>query len=212
MKSKLAASDNTVVLLKDFDEKRSDLTLSDASTSEDITAFSSAQGVPLIQVFSPESSEKIFKSSIQVHSLFFTNTASDHHAPTMAAFTESAKDNRGKSLFINVPSSEARVMEYFGFKEADLPAYVLADMRGNGMKKYFFSGKFEKSAVNDFVSSFFAGTLSATLKSEEPSPEDTTGPVVVLKGKSFKELVLDNDKDVLVEVHFTDIYYTYNNY
>lgn len=39
------------------------------------------------------------------------------------------------------------------------------------------------------------------LKSEEPAPEDTTGPVIVLKGKSFDELVLKNTKDVFVEFY-----------
>ena len=43
--------------------------------------------------------------------------------------------------------------------------------------------------------------MKPTLKSETPSEEDTKGDVVVVKGSSFNELVLDNTKDVLVEFY-----------
>lgn len=47
-------------------------------------------------------------------------------------------------------------------------------------------------SLSDFEEKFEAGKLSPTLKSEEPAEEDLAEPVKVLKGKSFKELVLDN--------------------
>ena len=46
-----------------------------------------------------------------------------------------------------------------------------------------------------------ATTVDPFPRSEEVTPEDTAGDVVVLKGKSFAELVLDNNKDVLVEFY-----------
>ena len=46
-----------------------------------------------------------------------------------------------------------------------------------------------------------ATTVDPFPRSEEVTPEDTAGDVVVLKGKSFAELVLDNDKDVLVKFY-----------
>lgn len=52
-----------------------------------------------------------------------------------------------------------------------------------------------------YTQDYFAGNLKPFLKSEEPAPEDTAAPVKVIKGKSFKELVIDNDKDVLVEFY-----------
>ncbi len=51
--------------------------------------------------------------------------------------------------------------------------------------------------MNDFLS----GNLKPTLKSEEPTPEDTTGDVVVLRGTTFNDLVINNSKDVLVEFY-----------
>ena len=69
------------------------------------------------------------------------------------------------------------------------------------MKKFIYSGPFSAPELSAFGTSFFEGKLTPTLKSEEPSPADTAEDVVVLKGKSFNELVLDNDKDVLVEFY-----------
>ena len=41
-------------------------------------------------------------------------------------------------MMINVPSTEARVLEFFGIKAEDLPVAVYADMspEAGGMKKY----------------------------------------------------------------------------
>jgi protein disulfide-isomerase A1 len=200
VKSKLGSKSGSIALLKDFDELRADYDLTD-----DVTAakdFISGNAVPLVQTFSQESSQKIFKSPITSHSLFFTKTDDAHHKPTMDVFTEIAKANRGKVLFINVPSTESRVLEYFGFKDTDLPAYVLADMGGKGaMKKYVYDGKMEAKDIQAFIDTFYSGDLKPTLKSETPDSSDTAGDVVVLKGTSFKELVIDNSKDVLVEFY-----------
>ena len=120
----------------------------------------------------------------------------------MGAFQDAALTFRGQTLMINVPKSEDRVLDYFGITEKDLPAAVLADMSVEGtMKKYPMPGPFDKDSINSFVEAALMGTLKPSLKSEEPEPEDTTGPVTVLRGKSFNELVIDNDKDVLVEFY-----------
>jgi len=42
--------------------------------------------------------------------------------------------------------------------------------------------------------------LNPFLKSEEP-PADNSEPVKVIVGKTFKDLVLDESKDVLLEVY-----------
>ncbi|CAE7767649.1 P4hb, partial [Symbiodinium microadriaticum] len=114
-----------------------------------------------------------------------------------------AKGFKGKALVVNVPHTEDRVLEFFGITKASLPAIVLVDMSGgSSMKKYPYDGASDDAAaITAHVSGVFEGKVKATLKSEEPSPADTAGDVVVLKGKSFNELVMDNEKDVLVEFY-----------
>ena len=202
VKAELAVSDNTLVVLKNFDEKRNDLAIGDAFDAEATALFVGGNSAPLVQIFTPEASKKIFSSPIQQHVLFFTKKDSDHHAGAIEAYTKVAAQFKGKTLFVNVPSTESKVLEFFGITEAHLPTMVLADLGAeSGIKKYPYAGPVDVDQIAAHVQSFLNGELTPHLKSEEVAPEDTTGDVVVLKGKSFKELVLDNDKDVLVEFY-----------
>jgi len=202
VKAKLAVTDDTIVVIKNFDELRNDLPVGDSFDAEAVAEFVSGSSIPLVQIFTPEASKKIFSSPIQQHVLFFTNKDADHHAAAIAAYTKAAAQFRGKTLFVNVPSSETKVMEFFGITEAQCPTMVIADLGAeSGIKKYPYSGEVDADQIAAHVNAFLNGELTPHLKSEEVSADDTTGDVVVLKGNSFKELVLDNDHDVLVEFY-----------
>jgi protein disulfide-isomerase A1 len=202
LRSKLGVNGDTVVVLKSFDDLRADHAVGDKFVSEDVYKFISANSIPLVQTFTPENAKKIFGSPVQQHVLFFTDKDSDHHASTMSAYTSAAGNFKGKLLFVNVPSSEKKILDYFGITSSQLPTAVLADLGSEGgIKKYPFSGPHDSESVSTFAKSFLGGDLKPSLKSEDPAPEDTAGDVVVLKGKSFADLVLNNEKDVLVEFY-----------
>lgn len=202
---KLAVSTNTVIVLKNFDEKRGDLAVGDAFDADAATVFINGESTPLIQEFSQETSRAIFSSKITKHALFFTDKEASHHSSTVSTFSTVAKGFKGQALFVNVPASEEnkRVLDFFGIAKDQLPFFVLADMNpeAGGMKKYIYSGAFETAAIEGFFADYFSGKLSPTLKSEDPSSADTAGNVVVLKGKSFNDLVINNSKDVFVEFY-----------
>jgi hypothetical protein len=100
--------------------------------------------------------------------------------------TEVAKQFKGRTLLVNVPSSEDRVLDYFGIKKTELPTLVVVDMSNEaGMKKYPFVGTIGAEAVASHVAGVLSGDVTPTLKSEAVAPEDTLGDVVVLKGTSF---------------------------
>eukprot|EP00975_Prorocentrum_lima_P027946 5876132-Prorocentrum_lima.AAC.1 len=82
-----------------------------------------------------------------------------------------------------------------------MPRTVIAQMGESGMKKYALDGNTALEPLSQHVAAYFAGSLTPSLKSEEPVPEDMAAPVKVVKGKSFKDVVLENDKDVLVEFY-----------
>lgn len=202
VKSKLAVEKDSVVVLKDFDEKRNDHTVGDSFDAEAVQKFVTTSSIPLVQTFSAENAKKIFGSPIQQHFLFFTDKEASYHAETVAAYTAAAAEFKGKLLFVNVPSSENKILDYFGISAKDLPAAVLADLGSeSGIKKYPFKGPHTSADLIAFGNSFVSGSLQPTLKSEEVQPEDSTGDVVVLRGNSFADLVLNNDKDVLVEFY-----------
>lgn len=72
------------------------------------------------------------------------------------------------------------------------------------MKKFQYQGSVKDvtvQAITSFVEDFKAGNIVPFLKSEEILPEHTTSPVKVVVGKSFHQIVLDKDNDVLVEFY-----------
>jgi len=202
IRNALSVSGDAVVVLKDFDDKRNDFAMSASTTSDDVSGFVSANVVPLVNEYSKEKAKKIFGSPVKVHGLFFTDRDADHHQPTLDTITTTASGFKGKVLFVNIPGSEQGIMDYFSLSAADLPIFILADMgTKGGMKKFPFSGAITSDGITNFITDFQNGNLKPTLKSEEPSDADTAEDVIVLKGKSFQNIVMDNTKDVMVEFY-----------
>lgn len=202
VQQKLGVTADSVIVLKSFDDLRADYTFNANTADVDVQQFALANSSPLVQEFSQETSKKIFSSQITKHVLFFTNKASEHHASTVATFREVAASFKGSALFVNVPTSEQKILDFFEIKADQVPAAILADLGSeSGIKKYPFKGEFTTKALTQFVVDFFDGILVPFLKTEEVADSDTTGDVVVLRGKSFRDIVVNNDKDVLVEFY-----------
>jgi protein disulfide-isomerase A1 len=71
------------------------------------------------------------------------------------------------------------------------------------MKKFTFPGTTKSvtfDEISTFVEEFRTGSLKAFLKSAEP-PADNTEPVKVIVGKTYRDIVIDNDNDVLVKYY-----------
>jgi len=61
-------------------------------------------------------------------------------------------------------------------------------------------GEITEESVNKFIDSWESGSLRAHFKSDE-IPTTQEGDVVVVVGKSFNDIVMDDKKDVLVEFY-----------
>jgi protein disulfide-isomerase A1 len=202
VKNALSVEKNTIVVVKTFDDLRNEMVVQDFHTAKAVSKFIGTHASKLIQEFSDETSDSIFKSPIQKHVLFFTDVDKEHHEEVNKAFQDAALAYRGETLMINVPKSEGRVLEYFGIEKNELPKSILADMGNPGtMKKYPFDGPFTSTDIQNFLKSALAGEIKPHLKSEEPVPSDTEGDVVVVKGTTFDDIVMNNSKDVLLEFY-----------
>jgi len=91
-------------------------------------------------------------------------------------------------------------MSFFDFKKSDLPRGILVALGEGDMKKFGFDKELTADNIRAHVTAFHAGALKPTMKSEE-APADNNGPVTVIVGTTFKEIVLDTSKDVLVEFY-----------
>lgn len=202
------AGGKKVSLYKQFDEGLNHFE-SEVITAEELTAFVKKNSKPLIMTFSQDKASQIFGGDVNIHLLMFSDESKDYHEKLITAVTEPAKVNQDKMLHIIVPLSEDRILEYFGFKEEDLPAIMLVNM-DKGMKKYAFDKKADELSatfettfsadVTTFEANYFAGSLEAALKSADPV-DDSGEAVKIIVGKDFQERVAESTQDVLLEFY-----------
>jgi len=79
----------------------------------------------------------------------------------------------------------------------DTPVVCCRDQKGG---KFKMSDKFSVKTFENFVKDFLDGKLKPYIKSE-PAPEPNDGPVKVVVGSTFEEIVNDDSKDVLIEFY-----------
>jgi len=80
----------------------------------------------------------------------------------------------------------------------DQVGVVIVD--GTNALKYKMTSEFSVENVQQFVNDYLAGKLKNFIKSA-PIPESNDGPVKVVVGENFKDVVMDPTKDVLIEFY-----------
>jgi protein disulfide-isomerase A1 len=149
-----------------------------------------------------------------LHSLFGANNFTKAGIPLAYIFAETpeertklaaelkslAEKHKGK---INFATIDAKA---FGAHAGNLnlevgkwPAFAIQDAVKN--QKFPFSGtKVSEKHVSKFVQDYVDGKIEPSVKSE-PIPEKQEGPVTVIVSKNYKDIVLNDKKDVLVEFY-----------
>jgi protein disulfide-isomerase A1 len=183
------ASAPGVVLFKQFDEPK---VVFEGDFAQDLADFVVANSIPSVIPFTMEVAGDIFQSPIGKVAMLFTETE-------VAEFTDIAKANKGKFVFATSDSSQTRLTGYIGVEKADFPVFYIITTGGQ-MKKFPLSGEPTADAIQAHLDAFTNGDLKPTFKSEE-IPENNDGPVTVVVGKNFEDIVLDESKDVLLEIY-----------
>ncbi|KAJ8616007.1 hypothetical protein MRB53_035379 [Persea americana] len=187
-----------LVMLKKEDEK---ISLFDGQfTKSAIVDFAFANKLPLVTTFSRENAPMIFESPIKKQILLFaTKNGSEKVLPV---FFESAKHFKGKLIFVYVEMDNEDVgkpvSDYFGVT-GDGPK-VLAYTGNDDSKKFFLVGEVTVDSIKAFGEGFLEDKLKPFYKSD-PIPETNDGDVKIIVGDNFEEIVLDESKDVLLEIY-----------
>jgi len=107
-----------------------------------------------------------------------------------------AREFQGKILttIANV-SDYQTVMEEYDWKGKETGLII-----ENGRAKYRFDKAFKADTVKQFFQNFLDNKLEQWVKSE-PTPATNDGPVKIVTGKTFNEIVGDPTKDVLIEFY-----------
>lgn len=186
-----------LVLYKTFDEGKNtfDATFEKAA----IEAFVKVAATPLIGEVGPDTYASYMAANLPL-AYIFSETAEEREELAKELKTVAEK-HKGA---INFATIDAKA---FGQHGANLnlevgkwPAFAIQKTDKNEKYPLDQDKKITKDEISKFVDDFVAGKIKPSIKSE-PLPESQDGPVTVLVAHNYQELVIDNDKDVLVEFY-----------
>ncbi|XP_047171767.1 protein disulfide isomerase-like 1-4 [Vigna umbellata] len=165
-----------------------------------IADFVFSNKLPLVTIFTRESAPAVFENSIKKQVLLFaTSKDSEKFIPV---FQEVAKSFKGKLIFVSVELDNEDVgkpvSEYFGVS-GDGPK-VLGYTGNDDGRKFVLDGEVTADRIKAFGEDFLDDKLKPFYKSD-PIPESNDGDVKIVVGNNFDEIVLDESKDVLLEIY-----------
>jgi len=197
--------ESTVVLFKQFDEGRVDYH-SDKVTKTKLEAFLKPHLLPLVVEFSDEWATRIFGGDIKEHLLYFRKDVdSDEDKAIIDTLRVVSKKHQGELLFVSVNmdvESNARLGEFFALQDSEYPTVRIVDIRG-GPQKFKAPEGFEltEDGFELFVSKYVGGELNPALNSEDVPEDWDSDALKIVVGTSFKEVCLDETKNVLLMAH-----------
>lgn len=115
--------------------------------------------------------------------------------------TPLAKTHKGKVNFATIDAKAFGAhSENLNLKNGQWPAFAIQDIKKNQKYPFDQEKKITEKDIGSFVKEFLDGKIKPSVKSE-PIPEKQEGPTTVVVAKSYQDLVIDNDNDVLLEFY-----------
>lgn len=187
-----------------FEPKYKTLKVADKS-EEDISAFIKENELPLVGEYSSSTSK--FYDEYQKKSLclaFFTVDWSFDHRDATQLWRQKvaniAKDYKDiKFAIANEEDYMTTMMKEVGLEDSP-EEFNIGCVRDG--KKYRMEpmDEFDEDEIREFLNKLKKGKLTPQIKSQA-IPKKNTGPVKVVVGKTFDQIVLDKTKDVLIEFY-----------
>ncbi|KAJ5782205.1 Protein disulfide isomerase [Penicillium paradoxum] len=187
----------SIVIYKDFDEKK---TVYDGKLEGDaILDWIKIASTPLVGELGPETYSKYMAAGIPL-AYIFAETAEEREQ-LAADFRPIAEKHRGA---INIVTLDAKLYGAhagnLNLKPEEFPAFAIQDTTKNAKYPYDQTKKVDAKDVGKFIKNVLDGKVDPSIKSE-PIPETQEGPVTVVVGRNYQEVVIENEKDVLVEFY-----------
>lgn len=185
----------TIVLFKHFDEKKNELKKINV---ESILEFVKQYALPKVMVFNDRTVQFIFQKKNPGIILYADKKSINWNRYGDLMYEVSEKINR-KLVVVITDIKEgiaARLADYVGIKEKDIPLVSILDTR-NDFKKYNMDEEITLENILKFIEKWEKNQLKRQLKSED-EPRINNGDVFVIVGKTFEKEVINNDKDVIL--------------
>jgi len=186
----------SIVLYKSFDEGKN--TFAEKFTKEAITSFAQTSSVPLIGEVGPETYSTYMAAGIPL-AYIFAETPEERE--TLSASLKSvAEKHKGKVNFATIDAKAfGQHAGNLNLEAGKWPAFAIQDTQKNS--KFPFEGTdLSVKKIGKFLDDFVAGKIDPSIKSD-PIPKKNDGPVTIIVAKNYDEIVMNADKDVLVEFY-----------
>ncbi|KAF2751658.1 protein disulfide isomerase [Sporormia fimetaria CBS 119925] len=186
-----------IVLYKTFDEGKN--TFTEKFDKEAIETFAKVSATPLVGEVGPETYSGYITSGLPL-AYIFAETPEEREA-LAKELKPLAEKHKGAINFATIDAkSFGQHAGNLNLEVGKWPAFAI--QRTDKNQKYPFDQEKEitEKEIGAFVDDFVAGKIEPSIKSE-PIPETQEGPVTVVVAKNYEDIVMDNDKDVLLEFY-----------
>ena len=200
-KEKVESGKPMLALFKNFDEKMN--IFNKNFDARAISKFIDANYLLTILPITKTTVRSIFSSGKEGMFLF-EKSNNDESSSTLEHYSKFAKDNKGSIAFFKVGMKgdfEKSFVNFLKIKDSDLPRIEILRTEDSSIARYVFNQKnYDDKSFEKFLNDFRENKIERFFKSEE-KPQKQESPVVKVVGKTWKDLVIDNDKDVLVKFY-----------
>ncbi|KAI4791324.1 hypothetical protein KUCAC02_034075 [Chaenocephalus aceratus] len=178
------------------------LSVEDSTAVSEVQEFFKKHVIPLVGHRKPANDAKRYTTRPLVVVYYGVDFSFDFRKATQfwrSKVLEVAKDFPEYTFAIGDEEDYAEELKSLGLSDSgeEVNVGILAD----GGKKFAMDPEeFDADVLRDFVKAFKKGKLSPIIKSQ-PLPKNNKGPVKVVVGKTFDEIVMDTQKDVLIEFY-----------
>ncbi|KAI9803835.1 MAG: hypothetical protein M1825_001715 [Sarcosagium campestre] len=187
----------SIVLYKSFDEGKNIFT--GKFDKEAVEEFAKKAATPLIGEVGPETYAGYMAAGIPL-AYIFAETPEERTALS-AELKEVAVKHQG---VVNFAVIDAKAFgahaENLNLKAEKFPAFAIQETVKNQKFPFSQEKKLSKADVGAFVQDFVDGKIEASVKSE-PIPDKLDGSVQVVVAHNYQEVVIEGDKDVLLEYY-----------
>ncbi|KAI9730087.1 MAG: protein disulfide-isomerase precursor [Cirrosporium novae-zelandiae] len=186
-----------LVLYKSFDEGK---VIFDGKIEKDaIEQFAKTASIPLVGEVGPETYSSYMSAGIPLAYIFAETP--EERKEIADELKSVAEKHKGKINFATIDAkSFGAHAGNLNLEQGKWPAFAIQDTVKNEKFPYDQTQKLTKKSVGKFVQDFADGKIEPSIKSE-PIPEKQEGPVTVVVAHSYKDIVLDDTKDVLLEFY-----------
>ncbi|TRY64591.1 hypothetical protein DNTS_017712, partial [Danionella cerebrum] len=202
---KFDVKSDSLVLFKQFDERRADMPLPEEGEvgKGEMISFIHSNSMKLVIPFDEENADQIFSSKVRKHMLLFINTTVESQKALLEDFREVAAEFKEQVLFIQLDvtyEKASHVLKYFSVSANDAPIIRLIDTEK--VVTYAMDGStINKDTVKTFCQGVLDGNVKPFFKTQEIPEDWDKNPVKVLVGKNFNDVAFDETKNVFVEFY-----------